>query len=115
MEKPALDTCHKALSFNMDKSSYGTIAEIGAGQETVRWFFKVDAAAGSIARSLSAYDMKFSDSIYGECERYVSQKRLHSMLDKEYHLLNERPGEVRGSKKSKTIHHRGTEATEKNI
>lgn len=97
MEKPELDTYHKALAFNMDKSSYGTIAEIGAGQETVRWFFKVGGAAGSIAKSLSAYDMKFSDAIYGECGRYVSQTRLHSMLDKEYHLLNKRLGEDRGS------------------
>ena len=65
MQKPALDTYHKALAFNMDKTPYGTIAEIGAGQEISRWFFKVGGAAGSIAKAMSAYDMKFSDSIYG--------------------------------------------------
>ena len=97
MEKPALDTYHKALAFNMDKDNYGTIAEIGAGQETVRWFFKVGGAAGSIAKAMSAYDMKFSDSIYGECKRYVSRERLHSMLDTEYNLLNKRLGEDKGS------------------
>lgn len=95
METSKLDTYHKALAFNMDKGVYGTIAEIGAGQETVRWFFKVGGAAGSIAKALSAYDMKFSDSIYGDCNRYVSRERLQSMLDTEYRLLNERLGETR--------------------
>ncbi len=97
MEKSVIDTYQKALAFNMDKSTYGTIAEIGAGQETVRWFFKVGGAAGSIAKALSAYDMKFSDTIYGECQRYVSRERLNAMLETEYHLLNERLGEARGS------------------
>jgi hypothetical protein len=97
MDNTVLDTYHKALAFNMDKTTYGTIAEIGAGQETVRWFFKAGGAAGSIAKSLSAYDMKFSDTIYGECSRYVSHERLHSMIDTEYRLLNERLGEERGS------------------
>jgi len=96
MEKSMLDTYQKALAFNMDTSTYGTIAEIGAGQETVRWFFKAGGAAGSIAKSLSAYDMKFSDSIYGECNRYVSRERLNSMIDTEYRLLNERLGKERG-------------------
>jgi len=77
MDKPVLDTYQKALAFNMDKGIYGTIAEIGAGQETVRWFFKVGGAAGSIAKAMSAYDMNFSDSIYGSCKRYVSRERLH--------------------------------------
>ena len=97
MEKPVLDTYQKALTFNMDKGIYGTIAEIGAGQETVRWFFKVGGAAGSIAKAMSAYDMKFSDSIYGECQRYVSRERLNAMLETEYNLLDERLGESRGS------------------
>jgi hypothetical protein len=96
MENP-LDTFNKALAFNMDSRSYGSIAEIGAGQETVRWFFKVGGAAGSIAKSMSAYDMKFSDSIYGPSERYVSRERLQAMLDKEYSLVIERLGEDRGS------------------
>ena len=97
METPELDTFHKALAVNMDTSTYGTIAEIGAGQETVRWFFKAGGAAGSIAKSLSAYDMKFSDSIYGSCNRYVSHERLQAMINTEYRLLNERLGEERGS------------------
>ena len=90
MDTPILDTYQKALAFNMNKNIYGTIAEIGAGQETVRWFFKVGGAAGSIAKAISAYDMKFSDSIYGSCQRYVSRERLHSMLETEYDLLNKR-------------------------
>ena len=71
----------------MDKVPYGTIAEIGAGQETSRWFFKVGGAAATIAKTMSAYDMKVSDSIYGPCKRYVSRERLRAMLDKEYDLV----------------------------
>jgi len=97
MQKPELDTYHKALAFNMDKTPYGTIAEIGAGQEISRWFFKVGGAAGSIAKTMSAYDMKFSDSIYGSCKRYVSRERLQAMLDKEYSLVVDRLDEVRGA------------------
>lgn len=97
MNKPDLDTYHKALAFNMDKTPYGTIAEIGAGQETARWFFKVGGAAATIAKAMSAYDMKFSDSIYGPCQRYVSRERLQSMLEKEYSLVMERLDEARGS------------------
>ena len=95
-EKKILDTYQKALALNMDKAPYGTIAEIGAGQETSRWFFKVGGAAASIAKTMSAYDMKFSDSIYGSCKRYVSRERLQSMLDKEYSLVIERLDEIRG-------------------
>ena len=97
MEKNGLDTYHKALAFNMDKAPYGTIAEIGAGQETSRWFFKVGGAAATIAKTMSAYDMKFSDSIYGSCKRYVSRERLQAMLDKEYGLVMERLDEIRGA------------------
>ena len=97
MEKNGLDTYHKALAFNMDNSPYGTIAEIGAGQETSRWFFKVGGAAATIAKTMSAYDMKFSDSIYGPCKRYVSRERLQAMLDKEYGLVMERLDEIRGT------------------
>ena len=96
MSNETLDTYHKALAFNMDRSAYGTIAEIGAGQETVRWFFKVGGAAGSIAKSMSAYDMQFSDDIYGECNRYVSCERLHAMLEKEYEILLRRLDDSRG-------------------
>ena len=97
MEKNGLDTYHKALAFNMDQAPYGTIAEIGAGQETSRWFFKVGGAAATIAKTMSAYDMKFSDSIYGPCKRYVSRERLQAMLDKEYGLVVERLDEIRGA------------------
>jgi len=97
MEKMILDTHQKAQAINLDETKYGTIAEIGAGQETARWFFQVGGAAGTIAKAMSAYDMKFSDSIYGPCKRYVSRDRLQSMLEHEYHLLNERLGDTRGT------------------
>jgi hypothetical protein len=97
MENTVLDTHQKALAINLDEGKYGTIAEIGAGQETARWFFQVGGAAGTIAKAMSAYDMKFSDAIYGPCDRYVSRNRLQSMLDHEYRLLQERLGESRGT------------------
>ena len=97
MEQAILDTHQKALVINLDGGKYGTIAEIGAGQETARWFFQVGGAAGTIAKAMSAYDMKFSDSIYGSCQRYVSRDRLQAMLNHEYKLLNERLGESRGA------------------
>lgn len=97
METSPPDTHQKALSINLDNSKYGTMAEIGAGQETAGWFFKVGGASGTIAKAISAYDMKFSDSIYGVSSRYVSRDRLQSMLDLEYQLLLERLGDNRGS------------------
>ena len=97
MNAEVLDTYQKALAFNKNKGMYGTIAEIGAGQETARWFFKVGGAASSIAKAISAYDMKFSDSIYGSCARYVSRERLHSMLETEYSLVHKRLDENKGS------------------
>jgi hypothetical protein len=90
MEREIKDPHQKALALNLDKATYGTIAEIGAGQETARWFFRVGGAAGTIAKAMSAYSMKFSDAIYGTCQRYVSRDRLRSMLDLEYRLLLER-------------------------
>jgi len=92
----ALDTHRKALAVNLDKDTYGTLAEIGAGQEVARWFFRVGGAAGSIAKAMSAYDMTFSDAIYGACERYVSRERLVRMLDHEFGLLVERLEGQRG-------------------
>jgi len=89
-------THQKALSINLDDKIYGTIAEIGAAQEVARWFFRVGAAAGSVAKTMSAYDMQVSDDIYGEAGRYVSRERVTSMLDKEYNLLVDRLGEKRG-------------------
>jgi hypothetical protein len=87
----------KALAVNLDPARYGTFAEIGAGQEVVRWFFRAGAAAGTIAKSISAYDMTVSDAIYGPCERYVCRSRLESMLDYEYGLTCDRLVERRGS------------------
>jgi hypothetical protein len=91
-----LDTHQKALRVNLDNTKYGTFAEIGAGQEVARWFFRVGAAAGTIAKSISAYDMTVSDAIYGACGRYVSRARLETMLEYEYQLLTERLDAKRG-------------------
>ncbi len=90
------DTHQKALKINLDSRFYGTFAEIGAGQEVVRWFFRVGGAAGTIAKSMSAYDMTVSDAIYGETQRYVSRQRLQSMLDLEFQLNLDRLNETRG-------------------
>ncbi|HEY3898799.1 MAG TPA: TonB-dependent receptor [Chthoniobacter sp.] len=92
----AADTHNKALKINLDNRFYGTLAEIGAGQEVVRWFFRVGGAAGTIAKSISAYDMKVSDAIYGGTERYVSCPRLQSMLDHEFQLNIDRLSDSRG-------------------
>ncbi|WP_146457900.1 TonB-dependent receptor [Rubripirellula tenax] len=93
-ERP--NTERKALAVNLDARRYGSFAEIGAGQEVVRWFFRVGAAAGTIAKSMSAYDMSVSDAIYGHCERYVCRQRLQDMLDREHALNLERLKESRG-------------------
>ncbi|MGK0137052.1 MAG: hypothetical protein ACI9DJ_000496 [Algoriphagus sp.] len=87
-----LNTKDKALKINLDKRIYGSFAEIGAGQEVAAQFFKSGGASGTIAKTMSAYDMTFSDAIYGEVKskRYVSEERLMSMLDHEYGLLKER-------------------------
>jgi hypothetical protein len=98
MKREVLDTHQKALQVNLDPSLYGTFAEIGAGQEVARWFFRVGGAAGTIAKAMSAYDMAFSDAIYGQCERYVSKQRINSMLDHEFRLLYERLDAKRGDK-----------------
>ena len=95
-ERPRFSTHQKALSINLDPARYGTFAEIGAGQEVARWFFKVGAAAGTISKSISAYDMTVSDAIYGKCKRYVSRERLERMLDYEHSLNVERLGSSRG-------------------
>src|SRR6478672_10533400 len=85
-----IGTDEKALHINLDSAKYGTFAEIGAGQEVARRFFRVGGAAGTIAKTMSAYDMTFSDAIYGPADRYVSRVRLQTMLDHEYDLLIER-------------------------
>lgn len=88
-----LTTNRKALTVNLDPLVYGTFAEIGAGQETARNFFQAGGAAGTIAKTISAYDMTFSDQIYGKSKRYVSRERLLTMLETEYQLLLQRLGE----------------------
>lgn len=92
----AIDTRQKALRINLDLQRYGTFAEIGAGQEVVRWFFRAGGASGTIAKSISAYDMAVSDAYYGSCERYVCRPRLQSMLDFEYQSTLEQLRHVRG-------------------
>lgn len=92
-----LTTNRKALTVNLDPAKYGTFAEIGAGQEVARMFFQAGGAAGTIAKSMSAYDMTFSDAIYGKAPRYVSQERLMTMLGHEYELLHQRLSEKRGA------------------
>ncbi len=96
MQTNLLDTHQKAVQINLDNSKYGTIAEIGAGQEVARWFFRVGGAAGTIAKSISAYDMTVSDAIYGASGRYVSRQRLETMLGHEYRNLTEYLAPKRG-------------------
>lgn len=91
------DVHQKALEINLNTGKYGTIAEIGAGQETARWFFRVGGAAGTIAKAMSAYDMQVSDAIYGKAPRYVSRERLVQMLEHEYRLVIERLDAERGA------------------
>lgn len=79
-----LSTEQKALAVNLDERSYGSIVEIGAGQEVARRFFQVGAAAGTVAKTMSAYDMAVSDDIYGPVDRYVSRARLGQMLEREF-------------------------------
>lgn len=92
MEREILDTKRKALKINLNQNIYGTFAEIGAGQEVARNFFTAGAASGTVAKTMSAYDMTFSDAIYGaeETGRYVSQSRLQKMLKYEFGLLKQR-------------------------
>lgn len=94
--RPRLNTHQKAQKINLDPQRYGTFAEIGAGQEVARWFFKAGGAAGTVSKSISAYDMAVSDAIYGHCKRYVSRERLQSMLDYEHGLNLERLRPSRG-------------------
>ncbi|MCS7064437.1 MAG: TonB-dependent receptor [Methylacidiphilales bacterium] len=91
------DTLEKARAVNQVRSQYGTFAEIGAGQEVARWFFRAGGASGTIAKTISAYDMTISDTIYGPAERYVCRSRLQSMLEYEFRLLVERLDAKRGA------------------
>lgn len=80
----ATGTRQKALALNLDAKSYGTFAEIGAGQEVARWFFSAGGAAGTVAKTTSAYDMAVSHELYGSTTRYVSRQRLEAMLEHEF-------------------------------
>jgi hypothetical protein len=95
-----LSTSEKALEINLDEGCYGSFAEIGAGQEVGRWFFRVGGAAGTIAKTMSAYDKTVSDAIYGTAERYVSSGRVLAMLDHEFDLLMDRLDKSRGDRTS---------------
>ncbi len=95
MEK--LNTHQKALRINLDPTSYGSFAEIGAGQEVVRWFLVVGGASGTVAKSISAYDKEVSDDLYGSGARYVSGERVQAMLDSEWAQLINQLNKSRGS------------------
>jgi hypothetical protein len=92
-----LNTHQKALRVNLDPTSYGSFAEIGAGQEVARWFLVVGGASGTVAKSISAYDKEVSDNLYGTGARYVSKERLEAMLDSEWAQLIDQLSKPRGS------------------
>ena len=91
-DRVILSAKQKALRINLNQDLYGTFAEIGAGQEVVRHFFRAGGASGTIAKAMSAYDKDFSDAIYGEEKngRYVCESRVHKMLAHEYQLMEDR-------------------------
>src|SRR4051812_22150748 len=95
-----IPTVRKALRINLDEQWYGTFAEIGAGQEVARHFFQAGRASKTVAKTMSAYDMIYSDEIYGKepSGRYVCESRLLHMLAKEFSLLVDRLNETRGKK-----------------
>ncbi len=99
MSDQSLTTRQKALALNLEATRYGTIAEIGGGQEVARWFFSVGGAAGTVAETISAYDMKMSDRRYGPAKRYVSRERLEAMLAQEFAQLQEGLQAERGDTK----------------
>jgi len=91
------NTHQRALRINLDPTNYGSFAEIGAGQEVVRWFLVVGGASGTVAKSISAYDKEVSDDLYGSGARYVSKERLQRMLDGEWTQLMNQLNKTRGS------------------
>lgn len=95
IERPG--TLEKALKINLAHTIYGTFAEIGAGQEIANWFFRAGGASGTVAKTMSAYDMIISDEIYGKATRYVSRQRMCSMLEHEYPMLIQRLNAKRGT------------------
>ena len=96
MAEESGSTRPKALKINLDGRKFGTFAEIGAGQEVARWFFHAGKAAGTIAKTISAYDMAVSDALYGSTQHYVSRQRLEAMLASEFASLVERLDQTRG-------------------
>jgi hypothetical protein len=94
-----MDAHQKALALNLDAKTYGTFAEIGAGQEVARWFFAVGGAAGTVAKSMSAYDKAVSDGLYGHAVRYVGRERLEAMLEQEFIELSSQLSKQRGESK----------------
>ncbi len=99
MNGEQVNTRKKALALNLDAKRYGTFAEIGGGQEVARWFFAVGGAAGTVAKTISAYDMSVSDALYGPATHYVSRQRLEAMLEQEFAQLVERLRGQRGDSK----------------
>jgi hypothetical protein len=95
-DNAAADTHRKALEVNLDGTSFGSFAEIGAGQEVARWYLRVGAASGTVAKTVSAYDKEVSDDLYGSGTRYVSRPRLDTMLDHEWKSLVQQIGDTRG-------------------
>src|SRR5438876_8940684 len=98
MDDAASSTRQKAVALNLDPAKYGTFAEIGGGQEVARWFFAVGGAAGTVAKTISAYDMAVSDGVYGPAKRYVSRQRLEAMLELEFSQLVEQLAQKREGK-----------------
>lgn len=94
-----LSSEEKALRINLDSSIYGSFNEIGAGQEVAANFFRAGGSSGTIAWTRSAYDMKVSDRIYGECRRYVCEERLETMLDKEFSMMTDMLDEKKPEKR----------------
>lgn len=96
VDRVAPSPVDRALAVNLDPMFYGSFAEIGAGQEVSRWFLRAGAAAGTVARTVSAYDMQMSDRMYGTCQRYVTKERMFQMLRQEYGELEETLREMKG-------------------
>jgi hypothetical protein len=97
MGSESTSTHYKARQINVEAIRHGVFAEIGAGQEVARWFFRVGGASATVAKTMSAYDMTVSDAIYGPTPQYVSRNRLQAMFDHEYNLLLERLSSKRGA------------------
>src|SRR2546426_508798 len=96
MDDATPSTRRKALTLNLDPMTYGVFAEAGGGQEVARWFFEVGGAAGTVAKTISAYDMAMGDALYGHVQRYVSRQRLEAMLEHEFAQLAAQLGARRG-------------------